>query len=107
MLGPCYGMGTWYAVQSDFTSVRRDAAFSVSSPKVVSVALSQEVSPEELGGADVHAEITGFADHVGETDADCIAALRRFLSYLPSHAQEAPPLGASPWRPTMARGSPR
>jgi len=96
VLGPCYGMGTWYAVQSDFTSVRSDAAFSVSSPKVVSVALSQEVSPEELGGADVHAEITGFADHVGETDAECIAALRRFLSYLPSHAQEAPPLGREP-----------
>lgn len=94
VLGPCYGMGMWYAVQSDFTTVRKDAVFSVSSPKVVSVALSQEVSAEDLGGADVHAEITGFADHVGDTDAECIAALRRFLSYLPSHAGEAPPPGA-------------
>lgn len=96
VLGPCYGMGTWYAVQSDFTSVRRGATFSVSSPKVVSVALSQEVTAEELGGADVHAEITGFADHVGDTDADCILALRRFLSYLPSHANEPPPLSSAP-----------
>ena len=48
VLGPCYGMGTWYAVQSDFAVMRRDATFSVASPKVTSVALGQVVTPEEL-----------------------------------------------------------
>lgn len=91
VLGPCYGMGTWYTVLSDFAVMRRDAAFSVSSPKVTSVALSQEVTPEALGGATVHSEVTGQVDHVAETDADAIAALRAFLSYLPSNCSEAPP----------------
>ncbi|WP_339949519.1 carboxyl transferase domain-containing protein [uncultured Albimonas sp.] len=91
VLGPCYGMGTWYAVMSDFAVMRKDATFSVSSPKVTSVAMSQEVTPEELGGADLHAETTGQVDLVTDTDEEAIDALRRFLAYLPSNAAEAPP----------------
>lgn len=91
VLGPCYGMGTWYAVQSDYAVMRRDATFSVSSPKVLSVALSQEVTAEKLGGSEVHSEITGLIDHVTDTDAEAIASLRAFLSYLPSNCRQAPP----------------
>ncbi|MDF2231723.1 carboxyl transferase domain-containing protein [Albimonas sp. CAU 1670] len=95
VLGPCYGMGTWYAVMSDFAVMRKDATFSVSSPKVTSVAMSQEVTPQELGGSDLHAETTGQVDLVTDTDEEAIAALRRFLSYLPSNAAEAPPRAES------------
>ena len=96
VLGPCYGMGTWYTVLSDFSVMRKDAAFAVSSPKVTSVALSQEVTPEELGGAAVHADVTGQIDLVTDTDTQAIEALRRFLSYLPSNNQEAPPRARLP-----------
>jgi acetyl-CoA carboxylase carboxyltransferase component len=98
VLGPCYGMGTWYAVQSDFSVMRRDATFSVSSPKVISVALSNEVTAEDLGGSDVHADVTGLIDLVTDTDAEAIAALRRFLSFLPANSSEAPPRAAEPAR---------
>lgn len=93
VLGPCYGMGTWYAVLSDFAVMRRDATFSVSSPKVTSVALSQEVTPEELGGSDLHADTTGQIDLVTDTDAEAIEALRSFLALLPANCREAPPAG--------------
>ena len=96
VLGPCYGMGAWYAVQSDFAVMRRDASFSVSSPKVISVALSHEVTPEQLGGSEVHADVTGLIDQVSDTDAEAIAALRRFLSFLPSNNAEAPPRSQAP-----------
>ena len=96
VLGPCYGMGTWYAVQSDFSVMRRDATFSVASPKVTSVALGQSVTPEELGGADLHADVTGQIDLVTDTDAQAIDALRRFLSYLPSDHTQAPPMASGP-----------
>ncbi|MCC7272551.1 MAG: methylmalonyl-CoA carboxyltransferase [Alphaproteobacteria bacterium] len=96
VLGPCYGMGTWYTVLSDFAVMRRDATFSVSSPKVTSVALSQEVTPEELGGSELHSELTGQIDLVTDSDEEAIAALRRFLGYLPSHAGEAPPRAGGP-----------
>lgn len=94
VLGPCYGMGTWYAVQSDFSVMRRDATFSVSSPKVIAVALSETVTATELGGSDVHADVTGLIDEVTDTDAEAIASLRRFLSYLPSNNAEPPPAAA-------------
>jgi acetyl-CoA carboxylase carboxyltransferase component len=96
VLGPCYGMGTWYAVQSDFSVMRQDATFSVSSPKVISVALSETVTAQELGGAEVHADVTGLIDLVTETDAEAIGALRRFLAYLPSNSQETPPASEAP-----------
>ncbi len=96
VLGPCYGMGTWYTVLADFAVMRKDAAFAVSSPKVTSVALSQEVTSEALGGAAVHADVTGQIDLVTDTDAQAIDALRRFLSYLPSNSAEAPPRAAAP-----------
>jgi acetyl-CoA carboxylase carboxyltransferase component len=91
VLGPCYGMGTWYAVQSDIAIMRRDASMSVSSPKVTSVALSEEVSAEQLGGWEVHARTTGQVDMVVDTDEEAIALIRRLLGYLPSHLGEAAP----------------
>lgn len=102
VLGPCYGMGTWYAVQSDFSVMRRDATFSVSSPKVTAVAMSEEVTAEQLGGSELHAETTGQIDLVTNTDEEAIAALRRALSYLPSNHKlpaphhEGPVTAASP-----------
>jgi acetyl-CoA carboxylase carboxyltransferase component len=44
----------------------------------------------------LHAEVTGLVDVVTDTDAEALAALRRFLSYLPSHHAEPPPLAAVP-----------
>jgi len=49
----------------------------------------KQADPEEVGGWRLHSEVTGFADQVADTDAEAIAALRRFLSYLPSHHGEA------------------
>jgi acetyl-CoA carboxylase carboxyltransferase component len=94
VLGPCYGMGTWYAVQADVAIMRRDASMSVSSPKVTAVALSEEVTAEQLGGWEVHARGTGQIDIVVDTDEQAIAAIRRALGYLPSHIGEAPPCAA-------------
>jgi acetyl-CoA carboxylase carboxyltransferase component len=40
----------------------------------------------------VHAEVTGFADVIADTDEEAIASIKTFLSYLPSHNKEAPPI---------------
>ncbi len=91
ILGPSYGMGTWYAVQSDVAIIRKGASMSVSSPKVTSVALSEEITAEELGGWEVHARTTGQIDLVVDSDEQALQAIRRVLGYLPSHIDEAPP----------------
>jgi acetyl-CoA carboxylase carboxyltransferase component len=55
------------------------------------MALGEKVSAEELGGWRLHAEITGLVDQVVDREEEVFEALRKFLSYLPSHHNEAPP----------------
>jgi acetyl-CoA carboxylase carboxyltransferase component len=91
-LGPCFGSAAWHAVCSDFNVMRKGAVMAVSSPRMVSRAVGQKITGEELGGWRVHADHTGFADAVAETDAEAIDIVKRFLGYLPSHQNEAPPV---------------
>lgn len=91
MLGPCYGSSTWYACLSDFVVMRKGARMSVASERVTSIAISQAVDAEELGGWKLHAEVTGLIDLATDTDAEALAAIRKFLGYLPSHAGETAP----------------
>ncbi len=90
-LGLSYGSSSWYAVLSDFCVIRKGAVLAVSSSLLASLAIGEQVDPQELGGWRLHAETTGFADLVVDTDEEALAAIRTFLSYLPSHANEAPP----------------
>ena len=76
---------------SDFCVIRKGAVLAVSSSLLASMAIGEQVDPQELGGWRLHAETTGFADVVADTDEEALAAIRTFLVYLPSHANEAPP----------------
>jgi len=95
-LGPCYGSSTWYCVLSDFNVMRKGAIVAVSSSLLASLAMNDPVEAEALGGWRVHAEDTGFADQVVDSDEEAIDAIKTFLSYLPSHQREAPPVAAVP-----------
>jgi methylmalonyl-CoA decarboxylase subunit alpha len=95
-LGLSYGSSSWYAVLSDFCVIRKGSVLAVSSSLLASLAIGETVDPEELGGWKLHAEVTGFADMVVDRDEDALAAIRTFLSYLPSHCNEAPPERAVP-----------
>ena len=91
LLGHCYGSSAWFAAMSDFVVMRKGAILAVSSPKLTALATGENLEPEELGGWRLHSEVTGFVDQVVESDEAAIDAIKRFLSYLPSHAGEAPP----------------
>jgi len=95
-LGLSYGSSSWYSVMSDFHVMRKGAVLAVSSSLLASLAVKEEVDPQELGGWKLHAEVTGFADMVVDTDEQALLAIRQFLSYLPSHHQEAPPVAPVP-----------
>jgi methylmalonyl-CoA decarboxylase subunit alpha len=92
LLGPCYGSSTWYACMSDFVVMRKGALMAVASGRVTSLAISQPVDAEELGGWKLHAETTGLVDVVVDTDEAALLAVRKFLSYLPGSCSEAPPI---------------
>lgn len=95
-LGYCYGSSTWYSVMSDFNVMRKGAVLAVSSSLLASLAIREEVDPQELGGWQLHAEVTGFADMVVDSDEEALDAIKRFLDYLPSHHKEAPPVRPVP-----------
>src|SRR5690606_6011547 len=107
ILGQCYGSSAWYACMSDFTVMRKGATLAVASPVLASLAIGQKVESEELGGWKLHSEVTGLVDAVAETDEEAIDLIRRFLSYLPSHNNESPPLApVSPDSDTAALKGP-
>ncbi|MFV0535571.1 MAG: acyl-CoA carboxylase subunit beta [Cumulibacter sp.] len=94
--GYSFGSAAWHTVSSDFSVFRKGAIMAVSSPGLVQRATGREVPAEELGGWKLHAEVTGFADAVANSDEEAIDLVRRFLGYLPSHNGEAPPVAAVP-----------
>lgn len=96
LLGACYGSSTWYACLSDFVVMRRGATMAVASGRVTSAAIRQEIDSEELGGWKMHSEVSGLVDAVVETDEEALALVRKWLSYLPSHRNEAPPVHPVP-----------
>ena len=95
-LGPCYGSSTWYCCLADFNVMRKGAIIAVSSSLLASLAMNDPVDAEDLGGWRVHAEVTGFADLVVDTDEQAIDAIKSFLSYLPGNSSEAPPVKPVP-----------
>jgi len=94
--GPSFGSSTWLMCQSDFAVMHKGATMAVSSPRLVSMALGEKVDAEALGGWRLHAEITGLVDQVVDREEEVFEAIKRFLSYLPSHHMEAPPDAAVP-----------
>ncbi|GMG84302.1 carboxyl transferase domain-containing protein [Paralimibaculum aggregatum] len=96
VLGQCFGSSAWYACLSDFTVMRKGAVLAVASPGLASLAIGQTVGAEELGGWRLHQEVTGLVDAVTETDAEAVALIRRFLSYMPQHSGETPPRADMP-----------
>ncbi len=96
ILGNAFGSSAWHACCADFCVMRKGAVMAVASPRVVSMSLGREVTPEELGGWQILAEHSGFADAVVDTDEAALDTIRRFLSYMPTHRNEAPPLAPVP-----------
>jgi len=91
ILGPCFGSSAWYACLSEFNVIRKGAVMAVASPQLASLAIGETVDPEELGGWQLHEEVTGLADLVTETDEEALDLVKTFLSYMPAHHNEAPP----------------
>ncbi len=61
-------------------------------PPVVERAFGNKITKEELGGAKVAADIAGTIDNVAESEADCFAQIKQFLSYMPQNVWGLPPV---------------
>ena len=91
-LGPVAGLGAARVVASHFSVIVRDSAqLFVAGPPVVAAAMGESPDKEKLGGARAQAR-AGAVDNVAADEHDALAQIKRFLSYLPGSAWEAPPV---------------
>jgi acetyl-CoA carboxylase carboxyltransferase component len=95
-LNTSFGSSAWMCCMADFSVMKKGSIMSVSSPKLVSMAIGEAVDLEDLGGWRLHAEQTGLIDYFVKTDEEAMLAMRKFLSYMPSHNKELPPVAAVP-----------
>ncbi|WP_084219405.1 acyl-CoA carboxylase subunit beta [Spirillospora albida] len=92
MLGPCAGGAAYSPALTDFVfMVRRTSQMFVTGPDVVATVTGEEITHEELGGADVHASRSGVATFVHDDEATCLAEVRYLVGLLPANNQEFPP----------------
>ncbi len=96
VMGESYGMSTWMACVADFVVQVKGSAMGVSGPRVLELALGEKVTDEELGGWKIHSEITGMTDRVADNEDECFKIIRQYLSYMPSHRDELPPVTSVP-----------
>jgi len=93
MLGACYAGSAYSPTMADFVIMRKGTSFmSVASPQLLKTVTFKDVTQDEIGGAEMHARISGTADYLAETDEDAIEFSKDLLTYLPSNSKEDPPL---------------
>ncbi len=83
VLGYCTAGGAYIPAMSDQSIIVKDTGtIFLGGPPLVKAATGEDVTAEELGGADVHSRISGVADHYAENDADAIQKAREIVRYL-------------------------
>ena len=93
ILGPCSGGACYAPAICDYIFMVRDISkMFITGPNVVKTVINEEVSVEELGGADVHATKSGVSHFTYDTEGDCLMGVRKLLSYLPSNNEQQPPV---------------
>jgi propionyl-CoA carboxylase beta chain len=96
IMGPCAGGAVYSPAITDFTIMVRDTSYMfVTGPDVVKTVTHEEVTKEELGGAVTHNETSGVAHFAVDDDRECLALVRRLVSYLPGNNVDDPPVVAT------------
>lgn len=93
ILGPCAGGAVYSPGITDFVAMARGTSnMFITGPDVIKTVTGEEVSKDDLGGADVHLERSGVCHYAGETEESTLDWVVRLLSYLPSNNRESPPV---------------
>jgi methylmalonyl-CoA decarboxylase subunit alpha len=96
LMGPCAAGTAYIPGLADFVPmVRGRGSMALAGPHLVRAAIGENVTQEELGGSRVHCRKSGVGDLEVGDDAECIERIKQYLSYMPSHCEQAPPLVAS------------
>jgi acetyl-CoA carboxylase carboxyltransferase component len=93
MVGPGAAGTAYIPGLADFVPmVAGKSSLALGGPPLVKAMTNQDISEQDLGGSRVHCEVSGCGDVEVETDEQCIAVTKRYLSFMPSHCGERPPI---------------
>lgn len=96
IMGPCAGGACYSPALTDFIfMVKEKGHMFVTGPEVVKTVTHEEVTKEELGGANTHSSKSGVSHFLGETEEETLMMVRELLSYLPSNNMEDAPFECS------------
>ncbi len=96
IMGPCAGGAVYSPAMTDFIVMVRDTSYMfITGPDVIKATTHEEVTMQELGGADTHSIKSGVCHLEEPDDAGALLAIRELLSYMPSNNAEDPPFRPS------------
>ena len=92
IFGPCAGGAVYSPALTDFVVMERHNSYMfLTGPKVVKSVTHEDVTVEQLGGADMHSSQSGICDYASSSTADAIHYIKRLLSFVPQNNFEAAP----------------
>jgi len=92
IMGPCAGGAVYSPAITDFILMVENTSYMfVTGPNVVKTVTHEEVTSEDLGGASAHATKSGVTHFTCANEVECIAQIKRLLSYVPSNCEDDPP----------------
>jgi methylmalonyl-CoA decarboxylase subunit alpha len=93
ILGPCAGGAVYSPALTDFIVMARGSSYMfITGPEVIKSVTREEVTFDELGGADVHTQKSGVAHLERDSDTEVLETIRELLVFLPQNAKEKPPI---------------
>jgi propionyl-CoA carboxylase beta chain len=92
IMGPCAGGAVYSPAITDFNVMVKNTSYMfITGPDVIRTVTHEEVSKEELGGADTHNRVSGVAHFAADSDEHALLLVRELLSFIPSNNMEDPP----------------
>ena len=94
ILGPCAGGAVYSPAMTDFIYMVRGTSYMfVTGPNVVKTVTHEDVTMEQLGGADTHAGTSGVSHFTHDSELACLQAVRELFRFVPSNNLDDPPRG--------------
>jgi len=92
VMGPCAGGAVYSPAITDFILMVQETSYMfVTGPNVVKTVTHENVSAEELGGADTHSSKSGVTHFSCTNEVECINQIKKLLSYIPQNCEDEPP----------------
>src|SRR5919107_46248 len=92
IMGPCAGGAVYSPAITDFNVMVKNTSYMfITGPDVIRTVTHEDVSKEELGGADTHNSVSGVAHFAADSDEHALLLVRELLSFIPSNNMEDAP----------------